>query len=66
MLVEYFWSPRVEVAERGMHRSRSGDVSREMTNLESAVQREVHDFYSKLGKVAVMSLDVARGKELIR
>ena len=63
MLVADFWSPRVEVAERGMHRSRSGDVSREMTNLESAVQREVHDFYSKLGKVAVISFYVARGRD---
>ena len=53
----------MEVAERGMHRSRSGDVSREITNLESAVQREVQDFYSKLGKVAVMSFYVARGRD---
>ena len=53
----------MEVAEQGMHRSLSGDVSREMANLESAVQREVQNFYSKLGKVAVMSFYVARGTD---
>ena len=56
----------MEVAERGMHRSLSGDVSREMANLESAVQREVQNFYSKLGKVAVMRFYVARGNGLIK
>ena len=53
----------MEVAERGMHRSLSGDVSREMTNLESAVQREVRNFYSKLGKVAVMSFTSHEGMD---
>ena len=53
----------MEVAERGIHRSLSGDVSREMENLESAVQREVQDFYSRLGKVAVMSFYIARGMD---
>ena len=53
----------MEVAEWGMHRSSSGDVSREMANLESAVQREVQNFYSKLGKVAVMSFYVAWGMD---
>ena len=49
----------MEVAERGMHRSLSGYVSREMTNLESAVHGEVQNFYTKLGKVAVMIFYVA-------
>ena len=40
----------MEVAERGMHRSLSGDVSREMANLESAVQREVQNFLCQIGK----------------
>ena len=55
----------MEVAEWRMHKSLSGDVSREMANLESAVQREVQNFYAKLGKVAVMSFYVARGNGLI-
>ena len=40
----------MEVAERGMHRSRSRDVSREMANLESAVQREVQKFLFQIGE----------------
>ena len=58
--------PRMEVAEQRMHRSLSGDVSKKMANLESSVQREVRNFYAKLGKVAVMSFYVARGNGLIK
>ena len=56
----------MEVAERRMRKSLSGDVSREMANLESAVQREVQNFYAKLGKVAVMIFYIARGNGLIK
>ena len=48
----------MEVTEQRMHRSLSGDVSKKMANLESSVQREVRNFYAKLGKVAVMSFYV--------
>ena len=58
--------PIMEVAEQRMHRSLSKDVEKKMANLESLVQREVRNFYAKLGKVVVMSFYVARGKRLIK
>ena len=55
----------MEVAEQRMHKLLSEDVEKKMANLESSVQREVRNFYAKLGKVAVMIFYVARGKRLI-
>ena len=49
----------MEVAERGIHRSLSGDVSREMANLESAVQREVQ-------KKLLCQIGEGGGYELLR
>ena len=57
--------PIMEFVEQRMHRSLSEDVEKKMANLESSVQREVRNFYAKLGKVAVMNFYVTRGNGLI-
>ena len=55
----------MEVTAQRMHELLGGDV-RDYINLESSAQKNVRNFFSELGKVAVIRFYVARGKQLIR
>ena len=55
----------MEIMAQKMHRSLRGDV-RQWENLESFSTPDYLKSHSELGKVAVISLYVVRGKELIR
>ena len=65
LLFHILQSPRMEVTAQRMHESLSGDVE-EMGKFGKFSTKKRSKFYSKLGKVAVISFYVAWGKELIR
>ena len=65
VVVHRLQSPRMEITAQKMHGSLRGDV-REWVNLESFSTPDHLKLHFELGKVVVISLYVAQGKELIR
>ena len=65
LLLHGLKSPRMEVAAQRMHESLSGDVEK-MGKFGKFSTKKNSKFYSELGKVVVISVYVARGKDLIR